>query len=140
MADGETVAAADLVYRRVRDDGANVVRAVDGAVVRASSAAFEDDVDGMSVFVASVLEATGLLPEDVIAELDGDYIVAEIPVSELHALHLDVIWKPNPPDAPAHRCAGAHALVLFPNNMSGGQKLKIGKRLAKLARLISVDE
>ncbi|MHB8689049.1 MAG: hypothetical protein ACYDB4_17955 [Candidatus Dormibacteraceae bacterium] len=69
--DDDSIQADDSVYRRVKDGGnINVVRDKDGNR-KASSAAFEDDEDGISVFLESTLTVAHLEPAAVIMGFNG---------------------------------------------------------------------
>jgi hypothetical protein len=111
--DDDTIAPDDLVYRRVKDGG-NIQVVLDELGNRiASSAAFDPDEDGISVFLESTLAQANL---DVISVIDGfeGYLLARIRVSEVRALGLGITRDPNPPDAKPMACNVAHCLIKLP--------------------------
>lgn len=101
------------MYRRVRDGGnINVVLDELGKRI-ASSAAFDPDEDGISVFLESSLVQAKV---EVISVIDGfeGYLLARVRVSDVRALGLGIIRDPNPPDARPMACNVAHCLIKVP--------------------------
>ena len=132
--DDPTIEPDDLVYRRVRDGGnINVVLNADGERV-ASSAAFEDDADGISVFLRSTLVSAGLGPGDVIDGFAG-YVVATLLVKTVRDLGVGVHRDPNPAVARPMPCDVAHCLLKVPQ-LSRTQNHKLRQRIAAAAVLV----
>lgn len=130
----DTIEGSDTVYRRIRDDGVNIVDR--GGFVGPSSAAFEDDIDGISVFLGSVLTGLGRVAVDVVDRMPG-YRVAVLAVSEVRAIGLGITRDPSPADAPDHVVNSAHALIRLPTALSVKQRLKCQRRLARASSLLS---
>jgi hypothetical protein len=134
LTDDDSVHADDFVYRRVKDGGnINVVRNKDGIRI-ASSAAFEDDADGISVFLESTLTMAHMEPAAVIAGFDG-YVLARVQVGSIRDMGIGIVRDPNPPDAKPMPCNVAHCLLKLPA-VSKGAKHRLGQRLASQAKLI----
>lgn len=132
--DDDSIQADDFVYRRVKDGGnINVVRDKDGNR-KASSAAFEDDDDGISVFLESTLTMAHLEPAAVIMGFDG-YVLARIQVGFIREIGIGVVRDPDPPDAKPMPCNVAHCLLKLPP-VSKGAKHRLGQSLAVVAKLI----
>ena len=113
--DDATIGDDDVVYRRVARDPAHTKLEPSG--VRATSAAFEDRDDGMSVFLRSVMIARNLeIPGSVIeGKSAGRFAIAELSVHTLrHELGCGITRDPDPPGEPPHPCNPAHALVHLP--------------------------
>jgi len=130
----DSIQADDFVYRRVKDGGnITVVLDKDGNR-KASSAAFGDDEDGISVFLESTLTVAHLEPAAVIMGFDG-YVLARIQVGFIREIGIGVVRDPNPPDAKPMPCNVAHCLLKLPS-VSMGAKHKLGQSLAGEAKLI----
>lgn len=123
----------EVVYRRVRDDDANMVETDEGR--QPSSAAFADDVDGMSVYLRSELERLGKVPADVVAGLSGTYRVVALEVGAIRSLGLGVTADPNPADSD-HPCDPAHALVRYPDGLGKRARLRLQRELKAIAQLL----
>jgi len=132
--DDDTIQSDDLIYRRVRDDGkVNVVIDKNGNR-SASSAAFEDDADGMSVFLHSVLLAATLEPGSIVDGFDG-YVLARLTVQLVRSLGLGIVRDPDPPDAKPMPCNVAHCLLkLAPMSITQNHRLR--QKLARASTLI----
>ncbi|HVC76427.1 MAG TPA: hypothetical protein VND96_07915 [Candidatus Micrarchaeaceae archaeon] len=131
--DDDSIGADDHVYRRVKDGGnINVVRDKDGNR-KASSAAFEDDEDGISVFLESALTMAELEPAAVITGFDG-YLLARIQVGLIREIGIGVVRDPDPPDAKPMPCNIAHCLLKLPS-VSKGAKHRLAQNLAGMAEL-----
>lgn len=127
--DDPTIDDSDVAYRRVRADNVNG-RVQDGVLV-ATSAAFEDHDDGMSVFLESVLADLGL---DWRSVPPGDgYWVARLKVGALRAAGCGVTRDPDPGDAPPHPCNPAHALVHLPGGLSRNGARRKQREIKELA-------
>jgi hypothetical protein len=143
----ETIPAADndssipdseVLYRRVPgSDDISTTWDHNQGRLRPSSAAFDDDVDGMSVFLLSVIEKLGLTAAAVIDGHPG-YLVAGLIAGSVRAEGMGVIPDPDPANAPPHPCNPAHALVTT-GHMSGKARRKAARNIAKIAELIDVQ-
>jgi len=103
--------------------------------IRGVVAAFDDDDDdGISVFLSSIIEKLGLPVSAVVYGHPG-YLVAGITVGLVRAEGMGVI--PDPVDAPPHPCNPAHALVTTAH-MSGKRRRKAARNIAKVAVFIDV--
>lgn len=129
--DDPSIADGDYIYRRVARDPVNTKQEAWG--IRASSAAFEDKEDGMSVFLHSVMAGQRLsIPWDVIdGKAPGTFVVARLLVGDLRALGCGVTRDPDPPAEPPHPCNPAHALVHLPPL----GKRPLGRLRSKIAQL-----
>jgi hypothetical protein len=134
--DDDSIADHDIVYRRVRDDGVNVVLAE--SVERPSSAAFEPDADGLSVFLHSVLESASAGVSRIVEGMAGEYRIAALAVSDLRAMGLGVVRDPNPDDAQDHPVNPAHALVTFPA-LSNNELRRLRRKLAQTAKWVELE-
>jgi len=123
----------DVVYRRIRDDGVNVVAS--GSGDRPSSAAFEPDDDGLSVFLGSELDSNGIEVRDVVEGMTGEYRIAALAVSDIRGFGLQVVRDANPADAPAHPANPAHGLVKFPD-LSRKKLHRVRRSLAEMAKWV----
>lgn len=129
-----SIAPEDFVYRRVKDSGnINVVNDKDGNRI-ASSAAFEDDDDGISVFLHSTLVEANLDAASVIVGFNG-YVLAKITVEAIRNLGVGVVRDPNPADVKPMPCNIAHCLLKVPP-LSKSQKHKVRQGLAHLSKLV----
>jgi hypothetical protein len=132
--DDGTVGADDVIYRRVRDDGrVNVVTDKNGNRV-ASSAAFEDDTDGISVFLHSTLVEAQLEPASVIDGFEG-YVLAKLNVEAIRGLAMGIVRDPNPPNVKPMPCNIAHCLLKL-RSMSITQNHKLRQKLAGKSTLV----
>lgn len=133
--DDSSIDDQDYVYRRVARDPVNTK--LEGEGIRASSVAFEDKEDGMSVFLHSVMATQGLIiPWDVIhGKAPGTFAVARLQVRGLRRLGCGITRDPNPAGEPPHPCNPAHALVHLPP--LGKRPLhRLRKEMAGLAELL----
>jgi hypothetical protein len=132
--DDPNIGPDDITYRRVRDDGkVNVVTDKNGNRV-ASSAAFEDDVDGISVFLKSTLTEAHLEPLSVIDGFDG-YVLATVTVEAIRRLAMGIVRDPNPADVKPMPCNVAHCLLkLAPMSITQNHRLR--QKLARESTLI----
>jgi hypothetical protein len=105
---------------------------------RPSSAAFDDDSDGMSVYRQSILDELGLGPRDVILGLSGTYCVVELTVVDLRSAGLGIRPDPDPPDSD-HVCDPAHALVRFPADAGKKARLRLQRHMKEICR-ITIDD
>jgi hypothetical protein len=132
--DDDTITPADSVYRRVKDGG-NIQVVLDKAGKRiASSAAFDPDEDGISVFLESTLAQANLEVMSVIDGFEG-YLLARVLVSEVRALGLGITRDPNPPDAKPMACNVAHCLIKVPA-VSKQQLHRLSQGLARASNLM----
>ena len=132
--DDDTIAADDSVYRRVKDGG-NIAVVLDELGKRiASSAAFDPDEDGISVFLESTLAHANV---EVISVIDGfeSYVLARISVSDVRALGLGITRDPNPPDAKPMACNVAHCLITVPA-VSKRKLHRLSQGLARASNLV----
>jgi hypothetical protein len=134
IADDPTIQPHDVVYRRVKDGG-NISIVLDATGKRkASSSAFEDDLDGISVFLHSALVSAGLMPVDVINGFYG-YVLACIIVLDVRDLGMGVIRDPDPSDAKPMACNVAHCLLTLPK-LPKRQNHRLRQRIASVAILM----
>lgn len=128
---------SEMLYRRIPgSDNVSTTWDDNQGRLRASSAAFDDDIDGMSVFLSSVIEKLGLTAGAVVHGHPG-YLVAAISAGSVRLEGMGVIPDPDPPDAPPHPCNPAHALVTT-GHISGRARRKAARNIAKIAVLIEV--
>ncbi len=135
FADDESILPADTVYRRVRADKVNIVFDKSLNRDRPSSAAFEEDEDGMSVHLGSVIDELGLDPSAVLHGHSG-YRLASLSVEFVRAQGLR-IRRDHREQTEADPCGPAHCLVKGQPGWSIGQQDKVRKRLAKSALLLT---
>lgn len=124
--DDLTIDGEETLYRRVQGNNTNTIFDSNQDRWRPSSAAFEIRDDGMSVFLASIVEAHALTPADVAHGHPG-YHVAQVFVHQCRQLSLGVVGDPI--DPPHHPCDPAHALV-----RGDGSRQQLKKTSSKLAK------
>ena len=130
----QSIAPEDIVYRRVKDGGnINIVRDKYGNRVT-SSAAFEDDDDGISVFLQSTLAEANLEAASVIVGFNG-YVLAKITVDAVRNLGVGVVRDPNPDDVKPMPCNVAHCLLKI-SPMSKSERHKVRQGLAHVSELM----
>jgi hypothetical protein len=128
---------SEMLYRRIPgSDDISTTWDDNLGRLRASSAAFDDDVDGMSVYLSSVVEKVGLAAADVVYGHPG-YLVAMISAGSVRLEGMGVIADPDPIDAPPHPCNPAHALVTT-SHMSRSARRKAARNIAKAAVLLDL--
>jgi hypothetical protein len=128
---------SEMLYRRIPgSDDISTTWDDNLGRLRASSAAFDDDVDGMSVYLSSVVEKVGLTAADVVYGHPG-YLVAMISAGSVRLEGMGVIADPDPIDAPPHPCNPAHALVTT-SHMSRSARRKAARNIAKAAVLLDL--
>jgi len=124
----------DRAHRRVPGDR-NHITWDHNVGWRVSSAAFEDDLDGVSIYLEKILEVLGLQPTDVLIDHAG-FFLADLGVVEVRSLDqcdLDVCHHPEQDGD--HPCDPAHGLILgVPTGKKGN--LRARRKLAALARWI----
>src|SRR5262249_31216635 len=101
-----------------------------------TSAAFQPDDDGVSVYLHSVLSAGGLKPKDVTnSPLNA---VAALAAWVPRAHELGIRRDPWPADIidPEHPRNAAHALIVGWNNFSNKARHRIRRELSQAATLI----
>lgn len=137
--DDPSISDDDYVYRRIARDPVNTKQEGDG--VRASSAAFEDKDDGISVFLESVMAGRGLrMPADVVhGKPVGRFVVARLSVRELRDLDCGITRDPDPPGEAPHPCNPAHALVHLPPIGKAASK-RLRGRIARAAEILDPDD
>jgi hypothetical protein len=117
---------SEMLYRRIPgSDDISTTWDDNLGRLRASSAAFDDDVDGMSVYLSSVVYG------------HPGYLVAMISAGSVRLEGMGVIADPDPIDAPPHPCNPAHALVTT-SHMSRSARRKAARNIAKAAVLLDL--
>ena len=136
--DDSTIADDDYLYRRVARDPVNTKR--EAGTVRASSAAFEDKGDGISVFLESVMAGLDLeIPWSVIAgKAPGRFAIARLRVEAVRGLGCGVTRDGDPAEEPPHPCNPAHALVHLPPVGKRPQH-RLRAELARVAELLETS-
>lgn len=136
--DDSTIADDDYLYRRVPRDPVNTKQEADA--VRASSAAFQDNSDGISVFLESVMAELNLeIPWSVIAGKEPRrFAIARLRVEVVRGLGCGVTRDADPAEEPPHPCNPAHALVHLPPVGKRPQHRLRGE-LARLAELLQTS-
>lgn len=137
--DDSSISDDDYVYRRIARDPVNTKQEDEGT--RASSAAFEDKDDGVSVFLESVMSERGLrIPADVVhGKPAGRFVIARLSVRDLRDLHCGITRDPDPPGEAPHPCNPAHALVHLPPGGKAASKRLRGK-IARAAEIFDPDD
>ncbi len=92
-------------------------------IFRASSAAFDDVYDGVSVFLRSMLDAIGRSETDVLINYNRHSLVS-FTAGAVRAFDppLGVRRDPDPLGVPPHPCSPAHALVTGIPTTKAGKK------------------
>lgn len=139
VANDATIDNQDLLLRRVYDAGATTFVVIDQLSRRRTptSASFrvQDDEDGLSLYLESVLVAAGLDATAVVsAPMNA---VAALPAQAIRSVGLGVVRDPFPDDVPdpAHPRHAAHALAV---GWAGGRKARhrLSQQLARAAKLV----
>lgn len=99
---------------------------------RPSSAAFEPDEDGLSVYREAILIRSGLSAGDLTRSPDDP--VVGFTAGDVRGVGLDVLADPWPKDVPDldHPKHGAHALITGLNGLGSKQQLRLRRALAKV--------
>jgi hypothetical protein len=127
--DDLTIPNSERLLRRVHRT--QIVWDENRECARPSSGAFDDDADGISVFLGStVVEVLHLAEADVLIDWP-DFSLAAFPArlprdTAIVEPPLGIVRDPSPADAAPHPCGGAHALLT--GVASGKPGLKRQKR------------
>lgn len=133
----DPVSPDDLLYRRVPLDTVNVTTRDDGGS-RPSSAAFElaPGEDGVSLYLGSVLDRLGLLPDVLVDDFPG-YGVAVVSVETILrasegalTVRRDPVEETNTP----RPYDPAHSLLIGLDSLPRKKNLKVRQKIARAAR------
>jgi hypothetical protein len=134
--DDPTIGNAERLLRRVHRK--NIVPDYNLNRWRPSSAAFDDDEDGISVFLSSIVTGQLGLPEsDVLINFAENSLIALTAGqvrSDLLSPPLGVKRDPDPLTATPHPCSLAHALMVGLVHGKPGDKKQKKPLAAKIAR------
>lgn len=135
--DDPSIEDGDRVYRRLSDNGPNMI-AVDvlTGTRRPTSGAFKPDDDGVSVYRESLLRRGSLTAVDVVRAPQN--LVVAVPVGAVRSIRplgvRDDPWPTGIPDEDHPRNA-AHALIKGWNGLSRGERKTRQRKLADLTTL-----
>lgn len=122
--DDPTIDDGDRLLRRIHPD--HLVYDENQQRWRASSAAFEDVYDGVSVYLGSGLAELDMGEAQVLDGFEQHSLVV-FTAGAVRAMDppLGVVRDPDPPGVPPHIASPAHALVTgIPNNQFGRKKIR----------------
>lgn len=131
---GAVISGDEVVWRRLSDDGSNMIAHDAGSgTQRPSSAAFHPDTDGVSVYRVRVLSACGLGPESIV-NAPGNLVYA-LSVRNVRRIEpLDV--EADPLTGPGPSCRGrAHALIVGWTDLSRRERIRRQRPLAECAEM-----
>ncbi|MDA8281348.1 MAG: hypothetical protein M0Z63_13195 [Actinomycetota bacterium] len=135
--DDPAIADDDRLYRRLSDNGPNMI-AVDvlTGALRPSSGAFKPDDDGVSVYRESLLQRDSLTPADVVRAPQNLVVALRVgAVRSIRPLGVrDDPWPAGIPDEDHPRNA-AHALIKGWDGLTTSERRRRQKALAELPSL-----